>query len=132
MPDIVPIAVGITVVIGCLVAIGKLVQTVVRAARKMGAFVDEVMGEPAAYGRPARPGLVEKVDGLIAGQVAVVETQTAHTEQIAAVQTDIQTVKHELFPNSGLSLRDAVDRLERQSSGTVVNVHPGPDPTVGT
>lgn len=134
MADIVPVAVGITAVLGCLVLIGKFARAAIVAARKLGALIDELLGEPAAYGRPARPGLVEKVDGLVDGQVVVVATQVEHTADLAALRAELNKVKHELFPNSGLSLRDAVDRLERQSSATVVNVNPQtppPDPTVG-
>lgn len=98
---------GISVI---LVALAKFLQV----SRKLFSFLDEVTGEPAAYGRPAKPGLVEKVD-------QIQTEQTAHTEQI-------KRVLHELFPNSGSSLRDAVDRLERQSTASVnVNVNPPTD-----
>ena len=85
-----------------------------QATRKLFAFLDEVTGEPAAYGRPAKPGLVEKVD-------QIQTEQSEHTAQI-------NRVLHELFPNSGTSLRDAVDRLERLSAPQVnVNVNPHTD-----
>lgn len=129
--DIVPLALGITVVIGCLVAVGKFTKAAVAAGRKLSRVIDELVGEPAEYNRPAKPGLVEKVDGLVEGQAVVVETQGEHTDELAKLRAEIETVKHELFPNSGLSLRDAVDRLERTSTGTVVNVNPPADPTVG-
>ena len=81
-----------------------------QVTRKLFSFLDEVTGEPAAFGRAAKPGLVEKVDQIQA-------EQTVHNEQI-------QRVLHELFPNSGASLRDAVDRLERLSAPQVnVNVN---------
>jgi hypothetical protein len=122
--DPVQIALAVTAVIAALVAVGKLVQTLYRGGRKVAAFLDEVTGEPAAYGRPARPGLVEKVD-------AVVDTQAPHTDELAALRDQLATVTHELFPNSGLSLRDAVDRLERNQAATVVNVHPATPDTGG-
>ena len=79
-------------------------------SRKLFSFLDEVTGEPAAFGRKAKPGLVEKVDQI--------QTEQAnHTLQL-------DQVMHELFPNSGGSLRDAVDRLEKQSAPSVnVNVN---------
>lgn len=82
------------------------------ATRKLFSFLDEVTGEPAAFGRPAKPGLVEKVD-LISAE------QAAHTEQI-------QRILHEVYPNSGGSLRDAVDRLERASAPSPVQVNVNP------
>lgn len=100
-------------IVGIAAAIAVLAKFF-QVTRKLFTFLDEVTGEPAAYGRPAKPGLVEKVD-------QIQTEQSAHTEQI-------QRVLHELFPNSGSSLRDAVDRLERQSSASInVNVNPPTD-----
>jgi len=122
--DPMQLAIGITVIIGALTALGVFFRGFFRMSRRLLAFVDEVTGEPAAYGRPPKPGLVEKVD-------TIGTTQDEHTSQLDALRRDIETVKHELFPNSGMSLRDAVDRLERQASvsPTVVNVNPPHTPS---
>lgn len=71
-----------------------------RLFKQLADFLDDVMGEPARAGVPARPGLMERV-----GKVE--ENQKAHGKAI-------DTVRHELFPNSGKSLRDQTNRMEQK------------------
>jgi hypothetical protein len=97
-------------VVGISAAIAVLVKFF-NVSRKLFAFLDEVTGEPAAFGRAAKPGLVEKVDQI--------QTEQANHTVL------IERALHELFPNSGGSLRDVVDRLEKQSTPSV-NVHVTP------
>lgn len=54
--------------------------------KKLADFLDDVAGEPARPGVPARAGLMERV----------------------------QRIEHELFPNSGKSLRDQTNRMEQK------------------
>lgn len=54
--------------------------------KRLSDFLDDVGGEPARPGVPARPGLMERV----------------------------QRIEHEVFPNSGASMRDAINRTERK------------------
>lgn len=54
--------------------------------KKLADFLDDVAGEPARPGVPARAGLMERV----------------------------QRIEHELFPNSGKSLRDQTNRMEEK------------------
>lgn len=56
-------------------------------------FMDDVKGEPARAGVPARPGLMERV---------------------GSIETSLAQVKHEVLPNTGTSLRDAADRTEKK------------------
>lgn len=68
-----------------LAAIAVVVLVVVKIwplLRKLGHFLDDVAGEPARPGVPARPGLMER----------------------------LARIEHEVFPNSGGSLRDRVDQ----------------------
>lgn len=74
-----------------LVAIGVALRSIVRVVRRLGHFVDDWFGEPARDGRKASPGVMSRLD---------------------AIETRLGSVEHELKPNSGLSLRDAVDRVE--------------------
>lgn len=87
-----------TVAAASAVLIG-VVRFVVRMARNLGHLVDDVRGEPARPGVAERPGILVRLQQI--------ETQ------IAAVEQRVSGVEHELTPNSGLSLRDAVDRVER-------------------
>lgn len=80
-----------------LAGIGTVVWRVVRWALRLGTrinqFIDDFYGEEARPGVPARPGLLERVSGM-EGRLARVE--------------------HEMYPNDGGSLRDAVDLANRQ------------------
>lgn len=67
----------------------------VRLGRRVDEFIDDWQGEPPRPGVPARPGVMERMGGL--------ETR------MGGVEDDLQRIKHELYPNSGGSLRDAVD-----------------------
>lgn len=106
------IAGGVATLSGAIVAIRQatpVVQTII------GVFND-FAGEPARPGHEARPGVIESLAIIKATQIeqgaelaSIKETQNAQGEKLAAVQ-------HELHPNSGLSLRDAVDRLEKASN----------------
>jgi hypothetical protein len=76
------------------------VKWVVPFARKVSHFIDDVAGEPARPGVPARPGLMERVTSIEA-------TQVTHGKSI-------EVVRHELFPNSGKSMRDQTNRMEQK------------------
>ncbi|MDX2643460.1 hypothetical protein PV341_07705 [Streptomyces sp. PA03-1a] len=85
---------------GALVALGAIVTglwrgtaAVVRFFRRVTQFIDDYFGEEARPGVPARPGLMERMGGM--------------EERLGAVY-------HEVFPNDGGSLRDAVDQANRR------------------
>lgn len=68
------------------------VRKVAPVLRKLGHLVDDLVGEPARPGVAARPGLMERM---------------------TAVEDKTEVIRHEMFPNSGASLRDAVDKQGR-------------------
>ena len=68
----------------------KVATSVLRWARRVTDFFDDWNGEPARKGVPARPGVLERLSGI---------------------EGRVEAVEHELHPNSGASLRDAVDRI---------------------
>jgi hypothetical protein len=77
--------------------------------RKLMHFVDDVAGEPARPGQPARPGLMERI--------ATVETRlneygSATRAQREHVNEALAELRHEVMPNDGSSMRDAVVRTE--------------------
>lgn len=96
------IAGGVATIGGAVVAI-RQATPVVRTV--IGVFND-FAGEPARPGVAARPGVIESLSNIKA-------TQTAQGAQLASVTDELGKVRHELHPNSGLSLRDAVDRMEK-------------------
>lgn len=82
-------------------ALGWLVTKAWRGFRKMGHFIDDVSGEPARPGTPARPSLMDRL--------AAVEDAVA---RIPVVESSVAQVRAEVTPNGGGSLKDAVVRIE--------------------
>ncbi|MFD4659351.1 hypothetical protein ACFWP2_27400 [Kitasatospora sp. NPDC058444] len=66
-----------------------------RLAQRVEDVVDDWTGVPDRPGVPGRPGVMTRLDKI--------------EHRIAAVE-------HELHPNSGSSLRDAVDRVDQRTA----------------
>lgn len=88
------VAAGLAAVVG----IAKAGVPIVRFIRRIGHFVDDWIGEPARDGIPARPGVMARLENI--------ESDAAATNQ------RVGRIEHELKPNGGSSLRDALDRVE--------------------
>lgn len=68
----------------------RLFRSIRRVAVRIDEFMDDWAGQPARPGVHRRPGVMER----------------------------LERIEHELKPNSGESLRDAVNRIEAQVSDT--------------
>ncbi|MFJ5883450.1 hypothetical protein [Kitasatospora cineracea] len=86
---------------GAVVTVGGaagLLWRVTRSARRLAArvedFVDDWTGTDPRPGVPARPGVMTR---------------------LSAIEDKLATVEHEMRPNSGSSLRDAVDRVDHRT-----------------
>jgi hypothetical protein len=86
-------AAGIVTVGGAMALLWRGVSALVRSGKKWDMFLEDWHGTEARPGRPAVPGIMQRMVDLEAG---------------------LLEIRHEVFPNSGGSLRDAVDRLEGQ------------------
>lgn len=84
--------ISLAAVITALLILARFAGLLWRFVRRVGHFLDDWFGEEARDGQPARPGFPARIGEL--------ERRTA-------------AIEHELHPNSGASLRDAVDRVER-------------------
>lgn len=84
---------AVTAVAGVSALLWRTVRAAVRLARRVERLVDDWAGEPGRPGVPERPGLMARV---------------------ARIETRLGRVEHELHPNDGASLRDAVDRTNRR------------------
>ena len=84
--------------------------------RKFVTFVNDVAGEEARQGFPARPGLFDRIHSIEITQQSVSDK----VDSIEIAQKDmagkVEKVHHELFPNSGKSLRDQTNRIEAKVS----------------
>lgn len=83
-----------TALAGILVMLWRLVRGVRQVVVRVDDFVDDWQGVPGRPGVPERPGVMARLD---------------------AIEGRISRVEHEMLPNSGASLRDAVDRVDRRT-----------------
>ncbi|WP_343240136.1 hypothetical protein [Streptomyces sp. SID12488] len=79
-------------VAAAVVLIWRGVRGMRRVIARVDTFADDWAGVPSRPGVPERPGVMVRLD---------------------RIEEHIEGVQHELRPNSGQSLRDAVDRVER-------------------
>lgn len=108
--------------LGAFCFAGFVLWKVAPTVRKWARFLDRVSGVPAdpKTGQPEVPGLFERLD---------------HQDAQGVKQDELlETIRHELFPNSGKSLRDQTNRLEETLTAhlancppqqTTINVNPG-------
>ena len=84
--------------------------------RKFVTFVNDVAGEEVRPGFPARPGLFDRIHSIEITQQSVSDK----VDSIEIAQKDmagkVEKVHHELFPNSGKSLKDQTNRIEAKVS----------------
>lgn len=85
-------AVAITAVAGLAAVLWRAVRWAARLGRAVEQVIEDWSGTPARPGVAARPG--------------VMQTLEDHSARLA-------TIEHEVRPNSGSSMRDAVDRIDK-------------------
>lgn len=81
----------------------KLRRSWRRVEKGVAEFVADWRGTPARPGVRARPGMMERMSTL--------------EEVTQQVDRRLRAVEHELRPNSGHSMRDAIDRVDRAIAG---------------
>lgn len=91
---IVQAAAALVVLGGAFALIVKGVRWVIAAFHKWNVFLEDWHGEPARHGRPAVPGVMERLVIL---------------EEMA------REVRYEVKPNSGASLKDQITRIEEKT-----------------
>ena len=84
---------AITAVAAVVGLLWRATRASIRIAARAERFMDDWAGEPGRPGVPARPGVMERV---------------------ARIEERLTGVEHELYPNSGDSLRDAVDQANER------------------
>jgi hypothetical protein len=94
-------AAGIVTVGGALALLWRMITAGIKTGKKWDLFLEDWHGTEARPGRPAVPGIMQRMVDLEEG---------------------LRIIRHEVFPNSGGSLRDAVDRLEKQATELVATI----------
>ncbi|WP_405961316.1 hypothetical protein OG235_37280 [Streptomyces sp. NBC_00024] len=79
---------AVTILAGIGAIVWRGVRATVHLGRRVEEFMDDWAGEEGRPGVPGRAGVMERVSGI---------------------EDRLARVEHELYPNSGGSLRDAVD-----------------------
>ncbi|MFC8156304.1 hypothetical protein ACFUO0_20010 [Streptomyces cinereoruber] len=89
------VAAAVAALGGALALLYRWTRSLRQFRRRMTHFFDDWFGVEGRPGVPERPGVMQRLSSL---------------EEKAA------DIKHEVRPNSGLSLRDAVDRVDARTA----------------
>ena len=75
-------------------------------------FLEDWNGEPPRPGVPARLGMMQRVANIETSQINTANHQTKTDEWFEMYGPIIDKLHHEMHPNSGSSMADAVNRTE--------------------
>ncbi len=75
--------------------------------KKVVHFFDDFLGEEQRPGVPPRPGFSQRMS-------RIEKSLETGAERFSTIENKIDRIDYELRPNSGLSLRDAVNRIEER------------------
>lgn len=89
-----------TILIVALIKTSKFIKRVVH-------FFDDYFGEDERPGVDARPGFSERMS-------SIEKNLQKGNERFSTIEYKLDKIDYELRPNSGLSLRDAVNRIEKR------------------
>lgn len=92
-------------VLTALTVIGVFTVKLVKSIKRIIHFFDDFLGEEERPGVPARPGFNERM-------AKFENCMNNMNENIVKIEDKIQEIEKELKPNSGTSLRDAINRIE--------------------
>ena len=76
-------------------------------------FLEDWNGEPARPGVPARPGMMQRVANIETSQKNTATHQIKTDTWLEKYGPIIDKLNHEMHPNSGSSMADAVNRTEQ-------------------
>lgn len=82
-----------TLISGVVGLLWRLIRGACHTGARMNQFMDDWYGEASRPGVDERPGMMQRV---------------------SVIEDRVKRMEHELYPNSGGSLRDAVDQANRR------------------
>ncbi len=94
------ISTAITIIIISFIKTSKFLKKVVH-------FFDDYFGEEERPGIERRPGFSERIHSIESSLQKV-------DDKFQTIEFNINSIEKELQPNSGTSLRDAINRIERR------------------
>ncbi|MFE7514402.1 hypothetical protein ACFU8I_24710 [Streptomyces sp. NPDC057540] len=80
---------------GALALLARWSRPLRQAVRRLGEFLDDWFGTPSRPGVPERPGVMQR---------------------LCSLEDEVAGIKHEVHPNSGSSMRDAIDRVDARTA----------------
>lgn len=89
-----------TVIIIAAIKTSKFIKKIVH-------FFDDFLGEEERPGVPPRPGISQRIS-------SIEKSLDVGTEKFSTIEYKLDRIDYELRPNSGMSLRDAVNRIEQR------------------
>lgn len=104
----------------------KVLRGLLHLFRRVNQVIDDWAGQEERPGVPRRLGVMERVGG-IEDRVGGIE------DRVGGIEDRFTRVEHELHPNSGESLRDAVDLANDRLALLLPGLpDPAPDPPSGS
>lgn len=97
----------IATVLGAITAIILFAGKLVKFIKKVIHFLDDFLGEEERPGQEARPGLSERLTNME-------DCMGLVKEQMGSIKEDVEAIKIEMHPNSGTTIRDALNRIEKR------------------
>lgn len=91
---------AVTVLVIALIRTSKFIKKIVH-------FFDDYFGEEERPGVAARPGFSERM-------TSIEKSLEVGAEKFNTIEYKLDKIDYELRPNSGMSLRDAVNRIEKR------------------
>jgi archaellum component FlaC len=94
-------------VLGAITAIILFAGKLIKFIKKVIHFLDDFLGEEERPGQEARPGLSERLTKME-------DCMGTVKEQMDSIKNDVESIKTEMHPNSGTTIRDSLNRIEKR------------------